>query len=236
MMRKFKVSTEIITYVWAESPEDAGKYQQELINQEQLTLEKDAEQSVRYSRALGVKFVEAPEDISCTRNPAEKPRPLDWLEISQDGLSTVALVKRLSKRRIYYYEAVTGTERSISREAWGRWASNHKLHPSYEKTLPPFILAEVVRLHEEKGLLSGANATPESSIILAALEKYGYEPTDWELRNGYWAENEMEKAISEHIINNSPQGATNKPNEAAATGGGDFDVQFSSDLPTIDEL
>lgn len=233
MMRKFKVSTEIVTYIWAESPQDASKHQSNLIQQEQLTLGKDAQQTVKYSRALGVKFIEAPEDISCTRNPAEKPRALDWLEISQDGLSTVALVKRMSKRRIYYYEAVTGTERSISREAWGRWSANHTIHPSYEHTLPPFILAEVIRLHEQKGLLSGANATPESSVILAVLEKYGYEPTDWELRNGYWAENEMEKAVSKHIIDNSPDGSQSPSGDG---GGGDFDVQFSSDLPTIDEL
>jgi len=234
MMRKFKVSTEIITYIWADSAEDAAKYQSELIKQEQLTLDKDAQQSVKFSRALGVKFLEAPEDISCTRDPSEKPRPLDWLEISQDGLSTVALVKRLSKRRIYYYEAVTGTERSISREAWTRWAKNYKIHPAYEQTLPPFIVAEAVRRHEEKGLLSGMSATPESSIILAVLEKYGYEPTDWEMRNGYWAENAVEKAIAQHIIDNTPEGAQ------APSGGGDGsdwgDIQFSSDLPTIDEL
>ena len=234
MMRKYKVSTEIVTYIWAESAEDAAKYQSELIRQEQLTLAKDGQQNVRFSRALGVKFLEAPEDISCTRSPIEKPRPQDWLEISQDGLSTVALVRRMSKRRVYYYEAVTGTERSISREAWARWASNYTLHPSYERLLPPFIVAEAIRRHEDKGLLNGTSATPESSIILAVLEKYGYEPTDWELRNGYWAENAIEKSIAQHILEKTPDAA-------APAGGGDSeatwgDIQFSSNLPTIDDL
>ncbi|MGE9292341.1 MAG: hypothetical protein ACQKBW_01890 [Puniceicoccales bacterium] len=235
MMRKFKVSTEIVTYIWAESSEDAAKYQSELINQEQLTLNKDGQQTVRFSRALGVKFLEAPEDISCTRNPAEKPRPQDWLEISQDGLSTVALVRRMSKRRVYYYEAVTGTERSISREAWTRWASNYTLHPAYEHVLPTFIAAEAIRLHEEKGLLTGTSATPESAIILAVLEKYGYEPTDWELRNGYWAENAIEKAITQHILDKTP---TADQMANAGNGGEESwgDIQFSSNLPTIDDL
>ena len=235
MMRKYKVSTEIVTYIWAESAEDAAKYQSELIEQEQLTLGKDAQQTVRFSRALGVKFLEAPEDISCTRNPVEAPRPLDWLEISQDGLSTVALVKRMSKRRVYYYEAVTGTERSISREAWSRWAANYTLHPSYEKILPPFIAAEAIRLHEEKGLLQGTSATPESSIILAVLEKYGYEPSDWELRNGYWAENFVEKAIAQYILEKTP--AAGQPANAGGNSEAEWgDIQFSSNLPTIDDL
>ncbi|MBC2596269.1 hypothetical protein H5P28_18525 [Ruficoccus amylovorans] len=234
MMRKYKVSTEIVTYIWAESPEDAAKYQSELITQEQLTLTRDAQQSVRFSRALGVKFLEAPEDISGTRSPVENPRPLDWLEISQDGLSTVALVRRMSKRRVYYYEAVTGTERSISREAWSRWASNYTLHPRYERVLPPFIAAEAIRLHEDKGLLNGTSATPESSIILAVLEKYGYEPSDWELRNGYWAENAVEKAIAQYILDKTP--ATAGPSSSTDSEESWGDIQFSSNLPTIDDL
>ncbi len=232
MQRKFKVTTRIVSYVWAESPEDAEKFQQQLIRKDQLSIEKNGETIVKYSRALGVPFLEAPEDISKTRNPIEKPRPLDWIEISHDGMSMVALVTKLSKRRIYYYEALTQSHRSIDRDAWARWASNHKVHPSYEETLPPFIVNEAIREHEEKNLI-GQGGQPESAIILRVLEKYGYEPTDYELRNGYWAENAMERAITEYIINKAPKGGDDGQKAAIVD---EWDIQLASDVPTLDEL
>lgn len=231
MQRKFKVTTRIVSYIWAESPEDAEKFQQELIRKGQLSIEKNGETLVKYSRALGVPFLEAPEDISKTRDPIEKPRPLDWIEISHDGMSMVALVTKLSKRRIYYYEALTQSHRSIDRDAWARWAANHKVHPSYEETLPPFIISEAIREHEEKNLI-GPGGQPESSIILKVLEKYGYEPTDYELRNGYWAENVLEKAISEYIINKTKDAGGGKQEEVVD----EWDIQLASDVPTLDEL
>jgi len=59
-MRKYKVVTQLTSYVWADSPEDAAKFHDERIRREELSLEKHAKQETRLSRALGVKFLEAP--------------------------------------------------------------------------------------------------------------------------------------------------------------------------------
>lgn len=237
-MRKYKVVTQLTSYVWAESPEDAAKYHEERIHRGQLSLEKDAKTDTGITRALGVKFLEAPEDISCTRNPIENPRPRDWLEISQDGMSLVALVTKLSKRRIYYYEALTKTERSIDRDKWARWAQSHEIHPCYEKKLPPFIIHEAFRIHKEKGLISDTGGTPDSSVILSVLEKYGYEPDDFEMQHGYWAENLLDKEITARIMENSNKAAA----EAAASGvqaapsNDPWDISLGDDLPTLDDF
>ncbi len=235
-MRKFKVSTRITSYIWAESPEDACKYHLELLRKEKLTLAKNGVTVTKISRALGVPFLEAPEDISKTRDPIIKPRPLDWIEIAQDGMCVVALVTRLSKRKVYYYEALTQSHRSIDREAWGRWAKKHKIHPAYEEALPPFIIHEAIREHENRGLITASGGTPESSIILAVLEKYGYEPDDYELQNGFWAENLLDREITRYLIENDRSGES-----AAATNGSsdavdEWDIQLGSDVPTIDDL
>lgn len=231
-MKKFKVVTRITKYISAESREDAQRFQEELIRQAKLSVEKDGKTVVLLSRSNDVEYLQAPEDISESRDPIERPRPLDWFEISDDGMSVVALVTKLTKRRVYYYEALTRTYRSIEKEAWPEWVRGHKIHPSYDMVIPPFIVGEAIREHDERGMLTGAASAPESSIILKVLEKYGYEPTDYELQNGYWAENEMVKAISKHIIENSGDG----------TGAGaddeidDWNISFSNDLPTIDEV
>ncbi|WP_309387437.1 hypothetical protein [Cerasicoccus frondis] len=231
-MRKFKVVTRITNYVWAESPEDARKFHEDLIRKGKVTLEKDGETTVKFSRALGVQFLEAPEDISKSRDPIEKPRPLDWLEIEQDGMSLIALVTKLSKRRVYYYEALTQTQRSIDRDAWAKWAGSHKVHPSYQEKLPPFIIHECVRIHREKGLISDHGGTPDSSVILATLEKYGYEPDDYELQNGYWAENILDKELNNYILETSSKAGPAAPGDEVD----EWDIQLGDDLPTLDEL
>lgn len=232
-MKKFKVITRITQYISAESREDAEKYQEALVHEGKLSLEKDGKTVVLMSRAADVEYLQAPEDISKTRNPVEQPRALDWIEISQDGMSMIALVTKLSKRRIYYFEALTKSYRSIEKEAWSKWVENHTIHPSYEQTIPPFIVGEAIREHEERGLLTGMASSPDSSIILKVLEKYGYEPSDYELQNGYWAENEMTRAISQHIMENSENEPT--PDDGLGTID-DFDIAISDDLPTIDEV
>lgn len=234
-MRKFKVSTRITSYIWADSPEDAQRYHEELMQKEKITLAKNGVTETKFSRALGVPFLEAPEDISKTRDPVDNPRPRDWIEIAQDGMCVVALVTRLSKRKVYYFEALTQSHRSIDRIAWARWAKQHKIHPSYEEQLPPFILMEAIREHENRGLISSRGGTPESSVILAVLEKYGYEPDDYELQNGYWAENLLDREITRHILANSEQaGSGSDGNSGEAVD--DWDIQFGSEVPTLDDL
>ena len=232
-MKKFKVITRITQYIAAESREDAEKFQQSLINRGRLSLEKDGKTVVLMSRSSDVEYLRAPEDISKTRNPAEQPRPLDWVEMNKDGISAVALITKLSKRRIYYFEDRTKSYRSIEKDSWKDWVGNQKVHASYEHLIPPFVVSEAILEHEESGLLSGASSTPDSSIILKVLEKYGYEPSDYELQNGYWAENEMTMAISKHILENSSLDSTPDDNLGTID---DFDVSMSSDLPTIDEV
>lgn len=233
-MKKYKVVTQLVSYVWADSPEDATKFHHERIRRGELSLEKHATQDTRPSRALGVQFLEAPEDISCTRNPVENPRPRDWIEITQDGMSLVALVTKLSKRKVYYYEALTGSERSIDREKWAKWASNHPVHASYEQKLPAFIFKECLRAHEEKGLITEQGGTPDSSVILAMLEEYGYEPDDYELRNGYWAENYLDRELTQHIMENSIGAKTSGQNKPESSD--PWDISLGSDLPTLDDL
>ncbi len=230
-MRKFKVVTRITNYIWAESPDDAKKFHEDLVARGKITLEKDGQTVVKYSRALGVQFIEAPEDISRSRNPIEKPRPLDWIEIRHDGMSLIALVTKLSKRRVYYYEALTQSQRSIEREAWEKWASQHIIHPSYEEQLPPFIVSEAVREHKNRGLITERGGTPESAIILSVLEKYGYEPDDYELQTGYWAENILEREVTKYIMANAKDGDGGKAAEAD-----EWDISFGEDVPTLDEL
>lgn len=236
-MRKYKVATQLTSYIWADSPEDAAKFHDERIRRNEISLEKDAKTETRFSRALGVKFIEAPEDISCTRNPVEKPRPRDWLEIAQDGMSLVALVTKTSKRRVYYLEALTKSERSIDRDKWASWAKNHEIHPSYEQKLPPFIIHECIRIHEEKGLIGATGGTPDSSVILEVLEKYGYEPDDYELQHGYWAENYLDRELTRHIMELSAAAAPKDgEGQPAAASSDPWDISLGDELPTLDDF
>lgn len=232
-MKKFKVITRITQYISAESKQDAEQFQELLIQQGKLSLAKDGQTVVLMSRFNNVDYLQAPEDISKTRDPVEHPRMLDWVEIAQDGMSMIALVTKLSKRRVYYFEALTRSYRSIEKDAWKTWVENHTIHPSYEHTIPPFIVSEAIREHEERGLLSGMASSPDSGVILKVLEQYGYEPTDFELQNGYWAESEMTRAISQHILENTADQST--PDDGLGTLD-DFNIAISDDLPTIDEV
>lgn len=233
--RKYKVTTSVTQYMWACSRADAEKYQEELIRRGRVDLLRDGEMDVRYCFTGGRNFVEAPEDISQSRCPIEEPRQGDWLEIEHGGVKACALVRHLSRRKVYYYEALSGTERTIDRERWQRWASQHTIHPSYDGVVPPFIVEEVIESHEARGMLSGMNATPDSSLILEILDKYGYVPDDYEVENGYWAEVYIDKAISERILS-SERPAAMKTGTDGEFEGGDFSVGFSEELPTMDEL
>ncbi len=235
MQRKFKVTTSITQYMWASSRSDAEKFQEELIQKGKLNIMRHGETEVKYCFAGGKDFVEAPEDISQTRNPIEEPRRGDWLEIELGDVKACALVRRLTRRKVYYYEALSKTERSVDRERWIQWASQHHIHPSYDGIVPPFIVDEAINSHEERGMLNGFNATPDSSLILEILDKYGYVPDDYEVENGYWAEIYIDNAISEKILSSQEE-----PIQRTGTDGdqefGDFSVGFSEELPTMDEF
>lgn len=235
MQRKFKVTTSITQYMWASSRDDAEKFQDELIRKGKLDIMRHGETDVKYCFTGGKDFVEAPEDISKTRDPIQEPRRGDWLEIEQGEAKACALVRRLSRRKVYYYEALSRTERSVDRERWVRWASQHNIHPSYDGTVPPFIVDEAVKAHADRGMLTGFNATPDSSLILEILDKYGYVPDDYEVENGYWAEIYIDGTISEKILSDQQE-----PVARTGTSGddefSDFAVGFSEELPTMDEF
>jgi len=235
IQRKFKVTTTITQYMWASSRSDAEKFQEELIKKGKLDVMRHGETDVKYCFAGGKDFLEAPEDISQTRNPIEEPRRGDWLEIEHGDVKACALVRRLTRRKVYYYEALSKTERSVDRDRWIQWASQHNIHPSYDGIVPPFIVDEAIHAHEERGMLSGFSATPDSSLILEILDKYGYVPDDYEVENGYWAEVYIDNAISEKILSSQKE-----PALRTGTGGdqefGDFAVGFSEELPTMDEF
>ena len=221
--------------MWASSRNDAEKYQEELIQKGKLDILRDGETDVKYCFTGGRDFVEAPEDISKSRDPIEEPRRGDWLEISHGDVKAYALVRRLTRRKVYYYEALSRTERSVDRERWQRWARQHTIQPSYCGIVPPFIVDEVVQAHEDRGMLSGFNATPDSSLILEILDKYGYIPDEYEVENGYWAELYIDRALSDKILANQQE-----PSMRTGTDGdpefGDFSVGFSEELPTIDDF
>lgn len=234
IQRKYKVTTSIVQYMWASSREDALKFQEELIAKGKLTVAKHGETEAKYCFSGGKDFLEAPEDISRSRDPISEPRRGDWLEIAHGEVKACALVRRLTRRKIYYYEALSRTERSVDRERWQHWASQHTIHPSYDGIVPPFIVDEAISSHEERGMLSGFNATPDSSLILEILDKYGYVPDDYEVENGYWAELYIDRAISEQILTN--QAAPSKGGSSGDSEFGDFSIGFSEELPTIDDF
>ncbi|KRP37326.1 MAG: hypothetical protein ABS34_03325 [Opitutaceae bacterium BACL24 MAG-120322-bin51] len=235
MQRKFKVTTSITKFMWASSRKDAEKFQEELIRKGQLDIFRHGETEVKYCFTGGQDFIEAPEDISQTRDPVEQPRRGDWLEIEHGDVKACALVRRLTRRKVYYFEALSRTERSVDRDRWQLWAGQHKVHPSYDGVVPPFIVDEVVNSHEQRGMLTGFSATPDSSLILEILDKYGFIPDDYEVENGYWAEIYIDRALSERILENQ-----DAPALPIGTGDvqefGDFSVGFSEDLPTIDDF
>lgn len=233
--RKFRVTTTISQCMWACSRDDAEKYQEELIRKGKLDALRNGVTEVRYCFTGGENFVEAPEDISKTRNPVEEPRQGDWLEIDTGAGMACALVRRLSRRKVYYYDALSRTERTVDRERWIEWASKHRIHPSYDGIVPTFIVDEVVKAHEARGMLRGFNATADSSLILEILDSYGFVPDDYEVENGYWAEVFIDQVISERILADhaAPRAKTGTAAEDEID---DFSVGFSQELPTLDEF
>lgn len=235
MQRKYKVTTSVTSYMWAYSRDDAAKFQEELLRKEHIDIFSQGKTEVKLSFRGGKNFIYAPEDISKTRDPIEEPRRGDWLEIEDGEVKACALVRRLSRRKVYYYEALSKTERSVDRERWKKWAKQHVIHPSYDGIVPPFIVEEVINSHEERGLLNGFNATPDSSLILEILDKYGYIPDDYEVENGYWAETYIDQALSERILQNqdSQPLKTGTDDDQSFS---DFSIGFSEELPTLDDL
>ncbi len=217
--------------MWAESREDAINYQQELLRKGEIHFLNDAETDARFTIAKGMEFIHAPEDISKSRDPITQPRPLDWLEIHHEGVSVIALVSRLSKKKVYYFEAATRTHRAIDRKDWERWARTYGVHPSYEETLPPFVLNQIIKEHEARGLLTGASAEPDTSLIFEILEEYGYSPSDYETANGYWAEKRAIEAINEQILESTNAEADRLDGEDDG-----FSISFSESLPNFDDL
>lgn len=235
IQRRYKVTTTVTQYMWAASRADAEKYQQILIQRGRLSLERDGETIAKFCFAGGDDYVEAPEDISQTRDPAEEPRVLDWLEIANGDTTLVALVTRISRRRVYYYESLSRTERAVPIERWTVWARQHKIHPSYEQVLPQFVIDEVIHEHESRGMLTGLSATPDSSLILEILDRYGYRADDYEKENGYWAENLLDRLLTERILANQDSRGQQVA-AGAELEGGDFSIAFSEKLPTFDEF
>lgn len=221
--------------MWAYSRADAQQFQEDMLRKGQIDILSQGQSDVKLCFRSNKDFIQAPEDISRTRDPIEEPRHGDWLEIERGNSKACAIVRRLSGRRVYYYEALSQTERSVDKERWKLWAQEHIVHPSYDGIVPPFIVEEIVNSHEKRGLLSGFNATPDSSLTLEILAEYGYFPDEYEVENGYWAELYVDKALSERILQNQD----NNPSKSE-TGGdpesGDFSIGFSEDLPTLDDL
>jgi|GEM_PF-515982 len=236
IQRKFKVSTTITQYMWASSRNDAEKYQEELIRKGKLDALRHGTTDVKFCFVGGDNFVEAPEDISKSRNAAEEPRRGDWIEIEHGETKACALVRRLSRRKVYYYEALSRTQRSVDREQWQRWAKLYDIHPSYDGIVPPFIVKEAIDSHESRGMLSGFNATPDSSLILEILDKYYYVPDEYEVENGYWAEIYIDQAISERILTDHSATDLGKGTYEGDPESVDFSVGFSEELPTLDDF
>lgn len=79
-----------------------------------LDVLRHGETDVRYCFSGGANFIEAPEDISKSRDPIQEPRCGDWLEIVHGEVRACALVRRLTRRKVYYYEALSFTLNRIS--------------------------------------------------------------------------------------------------------------------------
>ena len=237
MQRKYKVTTSITSYMWAFSRDDAEKFQEELLRKKKINISSQGSTEAKLCFRGGKNFIQAPEDISKTRDPITEPRRGDWLEISNDEVKACAIVRRLTRRKVYYYEALSRTERSIDRERWKLWAQQHTIHPSYDEIVPPFIVEETIASHDERGLLTGMNATPDSSLILEILDAYGYVPDDYEIENGYWAELYIDRALSERILRNQEKKSTKVRLKDEDEIFNDFNaIGFSEELPTIDDL
>lgn len=233
-MRKFRVTTSVTKFYWAASREDASNYHDELIRQDRLSLREDGKTTSFYCFNALEEMIEVPEDFSKTRDPREKLRPGDWLEVGGETSDVCAIVRRVTRNRVYYTEASSLANLSVTIEQWQRWANLFPLHPRYEETLPRVIMNRIIEEHRQRGLLSGMSAGGDSGLILELLHDYGYIPTDWEMENGYWAERVMEELIDAEIQRESESGVLRDPaREEEPNGDG---VSFSSSIPTIDDF
>lgn len=235
MQRKYKVTTSVTSYMWAHSRDDAIKFQEDLLSKEHIDVLGQGKTEVKRCFRSNEEFIKVPEDISRTRDPIREPRRGDWIEIEKDDVKACALVRRFSRNKVYYYEALSKTERSVDIERWKNWAKQHVAHPAYDGIVPPFIVKEVMDAHEERGLLKGFNATPDSSLTLEILTKYGYIPDGYEVENGFWAETYIDEALSKRILQNQDEGSSD-PSLDEDPSPEDFSVGFSEDLPTLDDL
>ncbi|MGE9289361.1 MAG: hypothetical protein ACQKBT_00135 [Puniceicoccales bacterium] len=234
-MRKFRVTTTVTKYYWADSREDASNFHEDRIRKGQLQLERDGKTDSFFCFNALEKMTEVPEDFSKTRDPHQKLRPGDWLEVGGASSAVSAIVRRVTRNRVHYLEASSMAQLSVSIEQWKRWADLFPLHPCYEETLPRVIVERVIAEHERRGLLSGMSAGGDSNLILDILHDYSYIPSDWEMENGYWAERVLEEAIDEEIQKNSEKSAV-EISQGDRPEGESNGVSFSSSIPTIDDF
>jgi len=234
-MRKFRVTTAVTKYYWADSREDASNFHDELIRRGQFRIEEDGETQSFFCFNAREKMIEVPEDFSKTRDPRERLRPGDWLEVGGPSSNVSAIVRRVTRNRVYYLEASAMTLLSVTVEQWNRWVSLFPIHASYEEILPRPVTSRVIEAHREKGLLSGLSAGGDSNLILDILHDYGYIPSDWELENGFWAERVLEEAIDMEIQKQAEEETADSlvRDEVPADSNG---VSFSASIPTIDDF
>ncbi len=234
-MRKFRVTSTITKYYWADTKEDASNFHEELIRHGRFSLEEDANTASYFCFNALEQMIEVPEDFSKTRDPREKLRPGDWLEVGGEASDVCAIVRRVTRNRVYYTEASSLANLSVTTDQWQRWARLFPIHPRYEETLPQAIIIRIIEEHRERGLLSGMSAGGDSGLILGILHDYGYIPTDWEMENGFWAERLVEELIDAEIQNEVDKRAVDvqEPTGDEPESGG---VSFSSSIPTIDDF
>jgi len=234
-MRKFKVTTSITKYYWGESKEDAARFQDELIQRGQLSIQDDGETRSAFCFHALEELIRVPEDFSQTRDPQEKLRPGDWLQVGGEGSDICAIVRRITRDRVHYLQTSSMAMMSVSGEQWKRWAKIYPLHARYERILPEVIVKRIIKEHGVRGLLSGMSAGGDSNLILDVLSEYGYLPNDWEMENGYWAEEAADRAIEEHMEREAGQRERAGP-DAEPVPEDRSGPSFSTSIPTIDDF
>jgi len=85
-------------------------------------------------------------------------------------------------------------------------------------------------------MLRGFNKTSDSSPISDFLDQYGFEPYEYEVEYGYWAELYIDKAMFEKMLL-SPAPPTGKSDFVDGVDQfGDSSVRLSEELPSIDKI
>jgi len=202
-----------------------------------LSIEEDGETKASFCFNALEELIRVPEDFACSRDPREKLAVGDWLEVGGQESDICAIVRRITRDRVHYLEASSMSQLSVPIEQWRRWADSFPLHARYERNLPGVILRRILKEHRDRGLLDGMSAGGDSNLILDILADYGYYPNDWELENGYWAEELVDQAIEKEVdqqrpADNHPDDGSNGRNPQPEIGG----VSFSSAIPTIDDF